>query len=143
MISKMQAILKILYWPSLLIMIPSLLVAFWSNGELKIAGHIIGAVSSSLILYCKTYDWLIVLAFKRKKLDKAFGIHTGWYFIIVTIVSVATFLYSYSSLLFCFDKTEWEIWIFIIALFMIFCYVVNLVDAYKANPNDVLNILKK
>ena len=133
---------RLLYWPALLSLIPSLIVSLLYDGKIKFASLVIGAAASSLIIYCKTYDWLLILALKRKHLDKAIGINTGCYFIVVMITSIVTFLYSYACLLINGGDTLWLATVSATAIFMICLFIVNLKDAYKADPDEVLKIIK-
>lgn len=139
----MRIIARLLYWPALLTMIPSLIISLSYSDTASFISLIIGAMSSSLILYCKTYDWLIALAFKRKHLDKIYGIHTGWYFVFVMSVSIVTFLCSYIGLLFYGGDSWWLATVCTTALCLVCVFINNLRDAYKANPDEVLDALNR
>lgn len=129
---------RLLYWPALLVMIPIDIISLIFYGNTRLLCLMVGAVSSSFILYCKTYDWLVVLALKRKRMDKKIGINTGVYFVFIMFISVTTFIYSYISIAVFYGNAAEKATVLTIMVMLLFVYAKNLHDAYKNDADDVL-----
>lgn len=96
------------------------------------------ACSSSYILFSKTYDWKVILALKRKKLDKAIGIHTGCYFKSLMTITCTSYVTSIIYLFIRLSSMAYRTVIILFAVCTLLLYITNIYKAYKADPDKVL-----
>ena len=128
-----------LYLVSMLIMFSSIIAYFFVSEVYAIICLLLMMLSSSFILFSKTFDWRLVLALKRKKLDKIVGIHTGCYFVFIMTVSVLAYLTPIIYMLILFDNTKYRLSLIGFLFFTLLSYYINLRNAYKCDPDDVVN----
>ena len=110
------------------------------NKTLSVLCYVITYYASSYILFAKSFDWTIILALKRKKVDKALGIHTGIYFKILVFVSLCVYVTSFIKMI-VNSYTYWTRIIIISFILISFSIVLNLYNAYISDPDEVISYI--
>ena len=135
-------LIRILYVIALFAMIISSIISIGTDSITRILCWVVMFGSTSFILFCKSYDWLLILALVRKGLHNTIGISLGLYFKSLIVITSIIYVYSFIRLLiFAISLDSIFTIVAVISGFVIMTlsYIINLKDAYKADPNEVVN----
>ena len=138
----MKILIRIIYVIALFAMIISSIASVCTDYITRILCWVVMFGSSSYILFCKSYDWLLVLAFVRKGLHNTIGISLGFYFKSLIVITTIIYVYSFIRLFIFAISLHSLLTIFSVIIgfvIMTLSYIINIKNAYKADPNEVVN----
>lgn len=134
----MIMLFHLLYFIALITMFVSVVFLFLTTYPNRIIPYLLILLSSSYIIFSKTYDWVIVLALKRKNIDKQLGVNTGCYFKTLMIVCFGAYILSGIYIFRYIHDTSTILYLCIFYTFTSLSYIINIFRAHKADPDKVL-----